>query len=136
MEITGRIVKDAVVTQLKDERTVTNFTIVINDYYKSKNAEAGKQLATYFNCSYWMKSAIAQYLKKGTLVELGGRVGLQTYTSKEGEAKAVLTFHVNNIKLHGAAKGGQEAFAPQAGQGKATTAPAGEITEPADDLPF
>ena len=41
MEIVGRITKDAVVSQLKDERKVVNFSIAINDYYKPKNSGWG-----------------------------------------------------------------------------------------------
>ena len=64
MIIVGRITKDAVVNQLKDEREVVNFSIAINDYYKPKNGE-GVQLTTYYNCSYWMSSKMAANLKKG-----------------------------------------------------------------------
>ncbi len=39
MEIVGRITKDEVVNQLKDERNVVNFSIAVNDYYKPKNGE-------------------------------------------------------------------------------------------------
>ncbi len=57
---------------------------------------------------YWVNPAITQYLTKGTLVELQGRIGVSAYTGKEGEAKASLTFHVNTIKLHGKAKANDE----------------------------
>ena len=36
MNIIGRITRDAVVKQLKDDRKVVNFSIVINDYFKPK----------------------------------------------------------------------------------------------------
>ncbi|MBC7887455.1 MAG: hypothetical protein H7Z13_06160 [Ferruginibacter sp.] len=41
-----------------------------------------------------------------------GRVGANTWTNKEGEVKASLTFHVNTIKLHGKPNGGGIAPAP------------------------
>lgn len=132
MEITGRITKDAVTTTLKDERKVTNFTVVVNDYYKAKNAEVGTQIATYFNCSYWTNSGIAPYLKKGVLVEVHGRVGVQTYTTKQGETKAALTFHVNSIKLHGRSNVGNEAAVQQGSSPIASEV----ISEPMEDLPF
>ncbi len=40
MTIVGRITKDAVVNQLKDEREVVNFSLALNDFYKPKNGEA------------------------------------------------------------------------------------------------
>ena len=39
MEIVGRITKDAIVNQLKDQRNGVNFSIAVNDYYMPKNGE-------------------------------------------------------------------------------------------------
>src|SRR5260221_13592666 len=101
--VIGRVTADAKVTTLKDDRQVVNFSIANNDSYKPKDGEPVKT-TTYFNCSYWINPAIAEYLKKGVLVELIGRLGINAYTSLSGEAKASITLHVNNIKLHGSAK--------------------------------
>lgn len=101
MEIIGRLTADAKVNELKDGRKVVNFSIAMNESYKAKDSEEIKKVTTYFNCSYWVNERIAKVLTKGTLVELYGRIGLSTYTNNAGEVKAALTFHVNNIKLHG-----------------------------------
>lgn len=101
MEITARLTGDAKIAILKDERQVVNFNVAINDSYKTKDSGELKKVTTYFQCSYWMNPGIAQYLKKGSLVELYGRIGANAYKDMEGEPKAALTFHVNNIKLHG-----------------------------------
>lgn len=105
MVIIGRVTKDAAVTTLKDERKVLNFTIAVNDWYKPKGQEKGIQITTYFNCSYWISTALAEKLKKGTLVELAGRISVNAYTSMQGEAKASLNFHVNSITVHQFIKG-------------------------------
>lgn len=135
MEITGRITRDAVVSQLKDERQVINFTVAINDYYKPRNSSEGKKITTYINCSYCLTSKIAERLTKGTLVELSGRIGVNAYVDLQGEARATLTFHVNTIKLHGSAKqSGEEHLST--GITVSNSLAADEITEPSDDLPF
>ena len=103
MELTGRLTADAKVSTLKDERKVVNFSIAINDRYKTANGEV-KEITTFINCAYWVNPNIAPYLTKGTLVELYGRIGVNAWTNAEGEAKASLNFHVGNIKLHGRAK--------------------------------
>ena len=127
MLVIGRITKDAVVKQLKDERQVIEFSIAVNDWYKPKGSEAGVKVATFFNCSYWLNPRMAERLKKGTLVELSGRAGVNVYNDMKGEAKGSLIFHVNNIKIHQMTKAGT-AF---------TTVPAPEsVSEPDDDLPF
>ena len=127
MLVIGRITKDAVVKQLKDERQVIEFSIAVNDWYKPKGSEIGVKVSTFFNCSYWLNPRIAERLKKGTLVELSGRAGVNVYNDMKGEAKGSLIFHVNNIKIHQMTKAGT-AF---------TTVPAPEsVSEPDDDLPF
>ncbi len=100
MELVGRITKDAVINQLKDERKVVNFSIAINDYYKPKNSEEGVKITTYVNCSYWISLKIAERLIKGTLVEISGRTYANAYIGTDGVAKASLNCHVNNIKIH------------------------------------
>jgi len=125
MLVIGRITKDAVVKQLKDERQLVEFSIAVNDSYKSKGSGSGVKVSTFFNCSYWLNLRIAERLKKGSLVELFGRAGVSVYNDMKGEAKGSLSFHVNNIKIHQTAKAGTTV-------GKA----ADSISEPVDDLPF
>ncbi|RPD44017.1 single-stranded DNA-binding protein [Paracnuella aquatica] len=99
MTIVGRLTRDAVVNQLKDEREVVNFSIAVNDYFKPKSGEAIK-VATFFNCAYWISTKVAANLKKGTLVEVTGRIYVNAYPGADGTAKASLNCHVNNIKIH------------------------------------
>ena len=131
MEIIGRLTADAKVNTLKDERQVVNFGIAMNDYYRPKNSEQGKKITTYVQCAYWINSNIAERLTKGTMVELFGRIGVNAYSGMNGEAKATLTFHVNNIKIHGTAKANHHSAITEVGNAEATT-----NTETKDDLPF
>jgi single-strand DNA-binding protein len=128
MEITARVTADAKVNTLKDERQVVNFTVAINDSYKPKDSAEAKKVATFIQCAYWINPGIAKFLTKGTLVELYGRIGVNSYKDMQGEPKAMLTFHVNNIKLHGKSK-------PTETDNKTAVA-VEAITEPLEDLPF
>ena len=132
MEIIGRITADAAVNETKAGKKVVNFSIAINDTYKSKGSTEVQKIVTYVNCAYWINPGVAPYLTKGTLVECAGRIGANTWTNKEGEVKASLTFHVNTIKLHGRAIGGNTAPAPVVPK---NTKPAA-LSEVAEDLPF
>ncbi len=122
MELVGRIVKDASIVTLKDNRKVVNFTLAVNDYYKQKGSEKGVQTTLFINCSYWISTAISERLTKGSIVELSGRLFLNAYTSHEGEAKASLNCHVNSIKVHSVSK--------------QTDAKLKEAQSAKDDLPF
>ena len=99
MTIVGRITKDAVVNTLKDERKVVNFSIAINESYKPKGGERIK-VTTFCNCSYWISETMADNLKKGTLLEVTGRIYVTAYVGTDGTAKASLNCHVNAIKIH------------------------------------
>jgi single-strand DNA-binding protein len=130
MEITGRLVADAAVRTTKTEKKVTGFTIAINDSYRPKNGDRVK-ITTYIECSYWLNPGIAEYLQKGTLVELFGRMEAGAYTNKDGKAVGTLNFHTEKIKLLGKATlGGTERV-----DSKATNKqPVNGADE--DDLPF
>ena len=127
MEMTARLTGDAKISTLKNERQVVNFSVAINDSYKAKGSNEPTKIVTYVQCDYWVNPGISQYLTKGTLVELQGRVGVNAYKANDGESKATLTFHVNTIKLHGSA-------------GVKNDIPVKTSTEavaiPVDDLPF
>ena len=96
----ARLTADSKVNLLKDGRQVTNFSIALNSSFKTKEGEL-KKTTTYVSCAYWINSNIAKILTKGTLVELGGSIGVNIYTDRRGEAKFTLTFHVNQIKFPG-----------------------------------
>jgi len=127
MEMTARLTGDAKLSTLKNEKQVVNFNVAINDSYKAKGSNETIKIVTYVQCDYWVNPGIAQFLTKGTLVELQGRVGVNAYAGKDGEAKAVLTFHVYSIKLHGSSSPKNETTTK-------TTEPAKAEAE--DDLPF
>jgi len=101
MEITGRLTADAVVRTVSEERKVVGFSIAINDTFRSGGEQ--KKITTFIDCSYWLNTGIAEYLKKGGWVQLYGRIGVNAYLSGNNEAKASLTFHTSEIKLLGGA---------------------------------
>ena len=139
MDITGRLTGDAVVRTLSEGRKVVNFSVAVNDSYKAKNGERVTQ-TEFFDCSYWIGTGIAQYLTKGSIVELSGRVSARAWVDGEGNAKAGLNFHTSKITLHG---GGAAAEKPKAGQTAKAKPEAMEVTGAQvspdgqhDDLPF
>jgi len=130
MNITGRLTRDAEVRTLSNENQVVNFSVAVNDSYKTKQGEWVEQTA-YFDCAYWISAKVATLLTKGTLVELTGRVSTRAWTGKDGEPKAGLNFHTSNIKLHGGSRRTETAQATAQSESNGTT---GQDTE--DDIPF
>ncbi len=107
-----------------------NFSIAVNDYYKPKNSNEGVTVTTYINCSYWISTIIADRLIKGTLVEIAGRIYITAYKGADGEAKASLNCHVNNIKIHSSGKQTTNE------QEKISSISAEKKEEVTNDLPF
>ena len=136
MNITGRLTKDAKVSTLSDSRQVVNFSVAINESYKNKKGDKVEQ-TTFFDCAYWISPRVAEWLTKGTVVELTGMVSARAWTGNDGEPRAGLNFNTSNIKLHGGGKKSEGAQALKTGQ----TAEQGEnkkatLKEPEDDIPF
>ena len=124
MVLIGRLTKDAVVSQLKDDRQVVNFTLAVNDGYKPKGKDEWVEQTTYFNCAYWISTKIAERLKKGNLVEISGRLYVSAYKDMQGEAKGSINCHVSTIKVHQQMKSNADKVETETKE-KAT-----------DDLPF
>ncbi|MCD0472322.1 single-stranded DNA-binding protein [Flavobacterium sp. JAS] len=130
MEITGRLTKDATVHKITDDKQVVNFSIAINDSYKPKGSSEYKEVVTYIDCSYWLNPKSANWLRKGALVQLFGRIGLSVYLSSDGKALGSLTFHTSNLKILVFAK--KEQNHPGASHPKI----AQNTKDEPDDLPF
>jgi single-strand DNA-binding protein len=131
MELFGRLTANATVNEIKDGRKVINFSVAINDGYKPKGTEVFKKITTFVNCSYCLNTSLAEFLTKGTLVEIYGRISANAWTNMEGKAKASLNFHVSSIKLHSGPKSenGEE-------NKDFKTVSVSDITAPLEDLPF
>ncbi|MBW7891983.1 MAG: single-stranded DNA-binding protein [Chitinophagaceae bacterium] len=99
MEITGRLTADATVSTTKKDRQVVNFSIAINDSYRQKDTGELKEITTYIDCAYWLSAKVTSWLRKGALVQLYGRIGMNVYNDMEGKAVGSLNFHVKDIKL-------------------------------------
>jgi single-strand DNA-binding protein len=125
MELTGRLTADAQVSEVKEGKKVVNFSIAINDSYKPKDGER-VELTTYVECAYWLNAKVGQYLKKGLLVQLYGRMNSRAWVSKDGEAKSSLTCNIAYLKF-------------LSGSANSTSAKQGESkgnSPDDDDLPF
>src|ERR1700761_7628494 len=100
MLFSGRLTSDAEVRNVKGDKKVTGFTVAINDRFKTKDGEK-REITTYVECSYWINPGLAEYLKKGTIVEIFGRMEARAWVNKDGDAQANLACNVGTIKLLG-----------------------------------
>jgi single-strand DNA-binding protein len=113
MEITGRLVADATVRNVTDDKAVTNFRLAINRRYTSGGEQ--KEETTFVDCAYWRTAKLAPYLTKGLLVQLYGHISAKAWVSRDGEPMASLNFHTNEITLLGKSAGNDTDKPTQAG---------------------
>ncbi|MDI3318396.1 single-stranded DNA-binding protein [Pinibacter soli] len=126
MEITSRLTADATTATLKDGREVVNFSIAINDRYRPKGQTEVVTKVTYISCSYWNNTTVAGYLKKGSVVELFGKIGLDVWLNMDGQPKGSLNMHVQQLKF----------FTPSRIEGNNSFNENPAEEEPKENLPF
>ncbi|AMR30088.1 hypothetical protein A0256_00985 [Mucilaginibacter sp. PAMC 26640] len=97
MEITGRLVADATVRAVNENKNVTGFRVAVNRRYKSQGAQ--KEETAYIDCTYWRGEGIAPFLTKGMLVQLSGFMTAEPWVSRDGEPMASLRFRTDEINM-------------------------------------
>lgn len=98
-----------------------------------------KATTTWANCAMFGKrgEAVAQYLKKGTLVGIVGEVNLREYQDKEGQKRYSLDVRVNDLTLLGGKSDRAESAPSQPAKPRnAQGAPKASISDMDDDIPF
>jgi single-strand DNA-binding protein len=130
--LTGRLTADAKVSMVKGDKKVVNFSIAMNDSYKS-NGETVKT-TTYVDVAYWINAGIAEYLTKSTMVTLFGRLGSRAWIDKDGNAQSAITLNASQIKLLGGGNANNNHQKPAEKAKQKAGANAGAPDE--DDLPF
>lgn len=128
----GTLGRDADVKTLEGGKSVINFSIAVNEGY------GDKKTTLWISCAKWgEKTAVAQYLTKGSKVAVSGQVGIRTYKGKDGSDKSEMTIKVNELHLIGS-KSDAEYSEPTASKPVPVTEDGGVTMsdEPKDDLPF
>ena len=80
--LVGRLTKAPYFTE--NQVAVANFTVAVNRTFKNKN---GEQEADFINVVTFRKQAenVNNYLSKGSLVGIDGRIQTRNYENKEGQ---------------------------------------------------
>ncbi|MEG0314816.1 MAG: single-stranded DNA-binding protein [Erysipelotrichaceae bacterium] len=80
----GRLTKDPMLKKTATGKSVVSFTMAVNKSFQSAGSE---QKADFINCVAWNKTAdfMGQYLAKGALISLEGRINTRTYDDQSGK---------------------------------------------------
>src|SRR5690625_2317803 len=96
--LVGRLVKDPDLRYTGSGIAVSNFTLACNRPFKNQD---GEQEADFINIVAWRKQAenIANYMKKGSLVGIDGRIQTRSYKDQDEKMVYVTEVLAENIQF-------------------------------------
>lgn len=126
----GRLTKDPELRYTQSGKAVCTFTLAVDRPYLANN---GNREADFINIVVWNKTAenCAQYLGKGKLVAVDGRLQIRSYDGQDGQRRYVTEVIADNVQFLS-----PKSEAQQSGQQEAWIGDSGGYASPADDLPF
>lgn len=134
--IVGRMVRDPELKALPNGNAVVNFSVATSRTWKGTDGQK-KEETEFHNCVAFQRTAevIGQYLKKGQLVGITGRLQTRSWDDKDSGKKVYKTeIFVDQMQMGPKAGngGGAQATASTEDQGNNT----GEKTIDPNDIPF
>src|SRR5699024_6097468 len=96
--LAGRLVRDPELRYTSNGVAVSNFTLACNRPFKNQD---GEQEADFIQCVAWRKQAenIANYMKKGSLVGVDGRIQTRSYEEQDGKMVYVTEVLAESIQF-------------------------------------
>jgi single-strand DNA-binding protein len=136
--LVGRLGRDPETRFTSGGQAVANFSVATDESYKDRNGERQKR-TEWHKIVVWGKQAeiAQQYLKKGSLVFIEGRIQSREWQDKEGQKRTSFEIVASNFRMLGGRGDGMAAGAG-ASSGGATRGGAGEDFDhssgPSDDF--
>jgi single-strand DNA-binding protein len=135
LQIVGNLGKDCIVKEVNG-KNVINFSVAHTEKFKDSLGNQ-KERTTWVECAYWTdRTAVAPYLKKGTMVYAEGAPEAEGYTNKDNMPAATLRMRVMNVQLLGGKPEGGSQQNSEAQYSGVSSKPADNSGGDADDLPF
>jgi single-strand DNA-binding protein len=113
--LVGRLGRDPETRYTGSGQAVANFSVATDESYKDRNGERQKR-TEWHKIVVWGKQAeiAQQYLKKGSLVFIEGRIQSREWQDKEGQKRTSFEIVATNFRMLG---GRAEGAAAGAGAG-------------------
>src|SRR5579872_5348712 len=118
--LVGRLGRDPETRYTGGGQAVANFSIATDESYKDRNGEKQKR-TEWHKIVVWGKQAeiAQQYLKKGSLLFIEGRIQSREWQDKEGQKRTSFEIVASNFRMLG---GRSDAAAAGAGGGSSGAA--------------
>ncbi|MFA6431362.1 MAG: single-stranded DNA-binding protein [Candidatus Margulisiibacteriota bacterium] len=95
--LVGRLVADPEIRYTAEELAIARFCLAINHGSKKK----GNESTDFINCVAFgpLAKVCGEYLKKGKLVAVEGRLSIKKYENKKGEKKTSTEVLVDELQM-------------------------------------
>jgi single-strand DNA-binding protein len=102
VQLIGRLGRDPEVRYTTDGTAVASFSVATDESWKDKSGEKHTE-TEWHNCVAWRKlgEICGEYLKKGSLVFVEGKLKSREYEAKEGGKKKVWEVVLSGMKMLG-----------------------------------
>ncbi|WP_028400753.1 single-stranded DNA-binding protein [Ectobacillus panaciterrae] len=112
--LVGRLTKDPELRYTPNGIAVATFTLAVNRTFSNQQ---GEREADFINCVVWRKQAenVANYLKKGSLAGVDGRLNTRNYEGQDGKRVYVTEVVAENVQFLDTKSSGEQrgSFNPQ-----------------------
>ena len=137
----GRLGRDPEVRQMPNGEAVCNFSIATSETWKDQHGQKQERTEWHNITLYRRMAEVAgQYLKKGSLVYIEGRIQSRKYTDKNGIERTAYEIIGSEMKMLGGGNdSGQQNSQhtpPAPPSRQAPAAPAQPVDDIDDDVPF
>jgi single-strand DNA-binding protein len=134
--LVGRLTKDPELRRTSNDIPVATFTLAVNRPFSNPS---GDRDADFIPCVVWRRQAenVEQYLSKGSLVGVDGRIQTRTYDDQDGNRKYITEVVCDSVQFlePKSASENSTSYEPQSRpQPKKESSIPDIVTE--DDLPF
>jgi single-strand DNA-binding protein len=118
--LVGRLGRDPETRFTGGGQAVANFSVATDETYKDKNGERQKR-TEWHKIVVWGKQAeiAQQYLKKGSLIFIEGRIQSREWQDKEGQKRTSFEIVASNFRMLGGKGDGSGGGASRGGGGGA-----------------
>lgn len=141
-QIIGHLGKDPEVRYMPSGDAVANFSIATTEKWKDKSTGEQREATEWHRINTFGKLAeiVGQYLKKGSLVYVAGKIVTRKYTDKDGIERYATEIKADSMKMLGGREQGDGAPQQQARPQRPSAAPQGAqgsgFDDMDDDIPF
>lgn len=138
--LVGRLTRDPELRSTQSGISVTRFTLACDRPF---TGQEGKREADFIDCVVWRKQAenVAQYLSKGKLAGVEGRLQISSYTDKDQQTRYRAEVVADSVRFleskNSGSSGSAPAYKPPASSGDHDAfSSGGNMNLSDDDLPF